>query len=338
MTDTALPVRSIFTRRIAVNVIGLLFLVLLPPVLSFLGQEYLLTLSSRILIYGLAAASLDLILGFGGMVSLGHAAFVGIGGYAVGIAASHAYASSPIFSWPFALPGSENALFVWPVGIVAAALFALVTGSICLRTKGMHFIMITLAFAQMVFYFFVSLRAYGGSDGISLYGRNRLPGMDLGSDTIFYYLCLAVLVVFLVFAIRLTKSRFGRVLQGCRDNEERVQVLGFSSYRYKLICYTLSGAVAGLSGVLLVNQGEFVSPGLVHWTRSGEIMIMVLLGGMGTLIGPVFGAAVLLLMEDFLAMYTEHWMLILGPFLLLVVLFARRGLYGLLTGNEGMKQ
>lgn len=323
-----------FNKKNILAGLGLLFFILLPLVAQTAGHDYLLSLFSRILIYGLAAASLDLILGYGGMVSLGHAAFMGIGGYTVGILAYHSYESSPVISWPLLIGGTENGLLVWPVAVVIAALFAAVTGSICLRTKGMHFIMITLAFAQMLYYFFVSLVTYGGSDGICLYNRNTLPGLDLGNDLSFYYLCLAVLVIFLAVAHRLAGSHFGRVITGCRENEQRVQVLGFAAYRYKLACYTFAGAAAGLAGALLVNQGEFVSPGLLHWTRSGEIMVMVLLGGMGTLIGPVLGAATLLLMEDFLAMYTEHWMVILGPFLLFVVLFARRGLYGVLTGNR----
>ncbi len=322
-----------FSRKAFINTIGLLCFLLLPTLTKLLGQEYLLSLFSRILIYGLAAASLDLILGYGGMVSLGHAVFMGIGGYAVGILAFHSYESSPFISWPLLVGGTENALLAWSVAVLAAALFGLVTGAICLRTKGMHFIMITLAFAQMAYYFFVSLTTYGGSDGLSLYNRNKLPGLDLDDDVSFYYLCLGILIVFLLMAHRLMQSHFGRVISGCRQNEQRVLVLGFASYRYKLACYTFAAAAAGLAGALLVNQGEFVSPGLMHWTRSGEILVMVLLGGMGTLTGPVLGAATLLLMEDFLAMYTEHWMVILGPFLIVVVLFAKRGLYGLLIGT-----
>ncbi len=322
------------SRKNIINGIGLLFFLLLPPLTQLFGQEYLLSLFCRILIYGLAAASLDLILGYGGMVSLGHAVFMGIGGYAVGIMAYHSYESIPFVSWPLLIPGTENALLVWPVAVLLAALFGFVTGSICLRTRGMHFIMITLAFAQMAYFFFISLISYGGSDGLSLYNRNKFPGLNLGNDVTFYYLCLAILVIFLIVAHRLVQSHFGRVISGCRENEQRVQVLGFASYRYKLACYTFAAAAAGLAGALLVNQSEFASPGLMHWTKSGEIMVMVLLGGMGTLTGPVLGAATFLLMEDFLAMYTEHWMVILGPFLIVVVLFAKKGLYGLLAGTE----
>ena len=301
----------------------------LPWLLQLAGQDYLLSLATRVLIYGLAASSLNLILGYGGMVSLGHAAFMGIGGYTVGILAFHSYEGSPVISWLPSFYGSENGLLVWPLAMLLAALFALVTGAISLRTRGMHFIMITLAFAQMVYFFFTSLDTYGGGDGISLYSRNRLPMLDLGSDWVFYYLCLAILLLFIFLMQRLINSRFGRVLVGSRENEQRLQVLGFATFGHRLLSYCLAGAAAGLAGALLVNQGEFVSPGMIHWTRSGEVMVMVLLGGMGTLMGPLLGAAVLLFMEEYLAMYTEHWMVILGPFLILVVLFARNGLYGL---------
>jgi len=309
-------------------------LLLLPWLLALLGQEYLLSLATRVLIYGLAASSLNLILGYGGMVSLGHAAFMGIGGYTVGILAFHHYEGSPLLSWLPHFTGSEYALLVWPLAMLFATLFGLVTGAVSLRTKGMHFIMITLAFAQMVYFFFTSLDTYGGGDGISLYNRNLLPGLDLSNDRIFYYLCLALLLGFLYLMYRLINARFGRVLIGSRENEQRLQVFGFSTFGYRLLSYCLSGAAAGLAGALLVNQGEFVSPGLMHWTRSGEILVMVLLGGMGTLAGPVLGAAVLLFLEEYLAMFTEHWMVILGPFLILVVLFARGGLYGLIFDRE----
>ncbi len=315
--------------------IAVLILVLaLPWLLEVLGQEYLLSLATRILIYGLAASSLNLILGYGGMVSLGHAAFMGIGGYTVGILAFHSYESTPVFGWLPQFAGSENGLLVWPLAMSFAVLFGLVTGAVSLRTRGMHFIMITLAFAQMVYFFFTSLDTYGGGDGISLYNRNLLPGLNLGNDWVFYYLCLAILLGFLYLVHRLINARFGRILVGSRENEQRLQVLGFSTFGYRLLSYCLAGAAAGLAGALLVNQGEFVSPGLIHWTRSGEIMVMVLLGGMGTLAGPILGAATLLFLEEYLAMYTEHWMVILGPFLILVVLFARGGLYGLLFDRE----
>jgi len=317
-------------RKMIVNLIGLAIFLILPLLTKLFDQEYLLSLFSLILIYGLAAASLDVILGFGGMISLGHAVFMGIGGYVVGILAFHKYDGSLIFGFV----GTENSLITWPIAILAAGIFGLVTGAISLRTKGMYFIMITLAFAQMGYYFFVSLSKYGGSDGLSLYNRNEFLAFDLGDDVTFYYFCLAILVLFLTIAYRVVNSHFGKVISACNQNEQRVQVLGFASYRYKLAIYTFAAAFAGLAGALLTNQNEFASPELLSWTKSGELIVMVILGGMGTLFGPVLGAATFLLMEYFLSMYTEHWMVILGPFLIVVVLFAKKGLYGLLVGSE----
>jgi branched-chain amino acid transport system permease protein len=186
----------------------------------------------------------------------------------------------------------------------------------------------------MLYYFFVSLEAYGGDDGISLFARNTLPVIDLTNDRHFYYLCLALLAAFLFFSNRLIHSRFGMVIRGCKENERRMKSLGFATFRYRLVCFVIAGAGAGLAGALIANQTEYVSPGLMHWTRSGEILVMVLLGGMGTLFGPVLGAAALLLMEELLSVFTEHWMLYLGPFLILVVLFAKHGIYGWLVGGN----
>ncbi len=318
-------------RRDVVLLGALAGALLLPPLALALDEPFYVSLASRILIYGLAAASLDLILGFGGMVSFGHAAFVGAGGYAVGILFVHGFDGSAVLGL---LPGSDNALLVWPAAMLIAGTLALVIGAISLRTGGVYFIMITLAFAQMLYFFFVSLEAYGGDDGLSLYSRSRAPGLDLADDTTFYYVCLGVLVLFLWLGRRLVDSRFGMVLRGVRENERRMQAIGFPTYRYKLAGFAIAGAVAGLSGALIANHTEFVSPALMHWTRSGEIMVMVILGGMGTLFGPVFGAAVLLLLEEVLSTWTEHWMLVLGPLLILVVLFGRRGVYGWLVGGD----
>ena len=303
---------------------------LLPQLLDLLGLQYLLSLATRALIYGLAASSLNLILGYGGLVSLGHAAFIGIGGYTAGILLYHVQAGSPILGLLRPASFWNSALVAWPLAMALAALFALVTGLVSLRTRGMHFIMITLAFAQMVYFFFTSFDTYGGSDGISLYGRNTLPGLDLGNDQVFYYLCLALLLLFLAFMHRLVHARFGRALIAGRENVVRLQALGIAPLGCQLFAYCLAGAVAGLAGALLVNQGEFISPEMMHWTRSGELMVMVLVGGMARLFGPVLGATILLFLEEYLAMYTDHWMVIFGPFLILVVLFGRSGLYGLL--------
>jgi branched-chain amino acid transport system permease protein len=321
-------------RSIAVAA-GALFLSALPILAGLADEPYLVTLFSRILIYALAAASLDLMLGFGGMVSLGHAAFFGIGAYTVAILSLHAVDGTPMLTWPLELGGSDNGLVAGGAAMLLSAGAATVIGALSLRTTGMHFIMITLAFAQMLFYFFVSLEAYGGDDGMSLFSRNTLPGIDPGSDIQFYYICLSVLAAFLFFAHRLVNSRFGMVIRGCKENERRMRALGFATFRYRLVCFVIAAAAAGLAGALIANQTEYVSPGLMHWTRSGEILVMVLLGGLGTLFGPVLGAAGLLLMEEVLAIYTEHWLVYLGPFLILVVLFAKRGIYGWIAGGEG---
>ncbi len=307
---------------------GLVLLIGLPPVASALGETFYIGFFSRILIYALAAVSLDLILGFGGMVSFGHAAFFGAGAYVVGILAYHGMEESAFINWPFVMMGTDNALISWPLAVLTSAGLALLIGAISLRTSGVYFIMITLAFAQMFYFFFTSLEKYGGDDGLSLFARSRIGGLDLNDDATFYYICLGLLIGFILLSYRLVNSRFGMVIRGSRENETRMGSLGFPTYRYKLVCFAIAGAGAGLAGALIANQTEFVSPSLMHWTVSGEILVMVILGGVGTLLGPVFGAAALLLLEEFLSVYTEHWMLVLGPILIFVVLFARRGLYG----------
>ncbi|MBF0289301.1 MAG: branched-chain amino acid ABC transporter permease [SAR324 cluster bacterium] len=326
--------RFIKNRRTLITGASFLFFLLLPLIASALGDAYLVTLFTRILIYALAAVSLDLILGYGGMNSLGHTAFFGTGAYVVGILAFHIQEETLFLSWPIELSGSSNAILVWLLAVLFSAFMSGLIGALSLRTTGIQFIMITLAFAQMLYYLFVSLEAYGGDDGISLWARNKLPIFDTADDTSFYYLCLGFLVIFVFLSYRLVHSHFGRVIRGAKQNLQRMQSLGFPIYRYQLVCFIIAGAGAGLAGALMANQSEFVSPGLLHWTHSGEMMIMVLLGGMGTLIGPILGATALLLLEEFLSVYTEHWMAFLGPFLIIVVLFAKRGLYGLLTGKE----
>ena len=324
--------RLFATRERIVLLATLAILLALPPVAEAAGSKFYISLATRILIFGLAAASLDLILGFGGMVSFGHAAFVGIGAYVVGVLFFHQFEGSTLFG----LPGSVNAFLVWPLAVLASALAALVIGAICLRTSGIGFIMITLAFAQMFYFLLVSLRRYGGDDGIALWNRSEFGGLiDIEDNTSFYYLVLAILLAFLGFCHRLLNARFGMVIRGVKENERRMRALGFPTYRYKLAAFTIAGAGGGLAGVLLANATTYAGPAFMTWARSGEIIVMVVLGGMGTLFGPVFGAAALLLMEEMLADITEHWQIVLGPILLLVVLFARRGLYGLIQGRPG---
>ena len=327
------------TRAVLVTLILFALLALLPPAMLALDQPFYISLATRVVIYAIAAVSLDLILGYGGLVSFGHGAFVGAGAYVVGILFVHAQDGSPVLDWsvpgwPVTIAGSEAALVAWPAAVIVSALMALAIGAICLRTRGVAFIMITLAFAQMLFFLFVSLPHYGGEDGISLWWRNTLPGIDLGDDVRFYYLCLALLVGFTLLCRRLVDSRFGRVLRAAKENERRLRALGVAPYPYRLTAFVIAGAGAGLAGALLANQTGFVSPSPLHWTSSGEIMVMVILGGMGTLVGPILGAAALLVLEETLSAYTSHWGLVLGPILILVVLTARRGLFGWLAGRE----
>ncbi len=311
--------RSIDRSRLAVLVVfGLLALV--PVYASVFEQPFYLSLFARVMIFALAAISLDLVLGFGGMVSFGHAAYLGVGAYAVGILAYH---------------GVDSALIQWGAAIFASALVALFVGAISLRTSGMYFIMITLAFAQMLYYLAVSLKAYGGDDGLPILKRGALGPINLSSNVQLYYLILGFLAVFLYLGHRVVRSRFGRVLEGAKWNERRTVALGIAPYRYRLVAFVLSGTVCGLAGALLATLTTFVSPSYMAWTRSGEIIVMVVLGGMSTLTGPVVGAVVLLILEEVLAKLTIHWMLILGPILVLVVLFARRGLWGWIAGRDG---
>ena len=319
------------TRERGLILAGLGLILAYPWGVSAVGQPFLIGLGTRILIMGLAAASLDLVVGFGGMVSFGHAAFFGIGGYAVGILAFHAHDGSAFLGL---IPGSDQALVAWPVAFVLGGLAALAIGALSLRTAGVHFIMITLAFAQMLFFLFISLKTYGGDDGLSFRPRNLLPGLDTRNETSFYYVVAVLLVGFLVLAGRLLDARFGTALRGVRENERRLAALGIPPYGIKLAAFTLSGAVAGLAGALMANQARFVSPELLHWTKSGDLLIMVILGGLGTLYGPVLGAAVLIMLETVLALWTEHWMVVLGPMLVALILFARGGLWGVLAGTR----
>jgi branched-chain amino acid transport system permease protein len=291
-------------------------LLLLPLYTSISGNIFMLTLFTRIVIFALAAASLNLIMGYGGMMSFGHAAYLGIGGYAVGILATE---------------GIGSGFIQWPVALLASALFALVIGALSLRTRGVYFIMITLAFAQMAYYVASGLAPYGGDDGLTIYKRSDFGGLiNLSNRVQFYYLCLCCLFGGIYLIWRIVNSRFGMVVQGLRSNEQRMQAIGFPAKRYRLVCFVIAGTMCGLAGALLANNTDFVSPAVMYWTRSGDLMVMVILGGMGSLLGPVLGAIVYLLLEEALSQVTEYWALIMGPLLLLIVLFGRGGIMGLL--------
>lgn len=296
--------------------IVLLALAVFPLVAEAMGLDFYVSVVRRVLIYAVAATSLNLILGYGGMVALGHAAFFGAGAYVVGILESY---------------GVQAGLIVWPAAAALAGVLALLIGAVSLRTRGVYFIMITLAFAQMVYYVFISLRQYGGEDGLNLAGYSSLPGVDLADSNSFYYVVLALFAVLMWAFGRLVNSRFGTALQGIRENESRMEALGYPVFRLKLAAFALSGAVAGLAGALLANHNLFISPSLMHWTQSANLLVMVLVGGIGLRYGGVAGAVVMLALEEILRMWTEYWHLPLGILLLCVVFGAPRGLAGLVA-------
>jgi len=306
--------------RAIVLATGLVLLAAVPLAAAMLNQPFYLDLVRRVMIFAIAALSLNLILGYGGMISFGHAAYLGVGAYAVGVLAHY---------------GIDNGYLQWALAIGASALVALAIGAVSIRTSGVYFIMITLAFTQMLYYLGISIAEYGGDDGMRLAVKSQFPGLiDLNDANAFYYLVLAILVLALFLGHRLVNSRFGMVIRAARSNEARTRSIGFSPYPYRLAAFVIAGAVCGLAGALLVNHTAYLTPEFMNWTRSGELMFMVILGGMASIAGPVLGAFALLLVEDALSGWTQHWQLVLGPLLVLSVLFLKRGLAGLLFGKN----
>ena len=298
-----------------VPIVIFLILAAIPVLALIRSEDYLLSLFERLMIFAIAALSLDLLIGYGGLISFGHAAFVGLGAYAVGILSAH---------------GVHDAVIALPVALLSSALFAYVTGVVCLRTKGVYFIMITLAFGQMVFFTASSLAPYGGDDGLTIAARNTLGGFAFfRSEGSLYYLIWGCLLGAYCFCRMLVGSRFGRVFRGAKENALRMETIGFNVYRFQLVAYVIAGMMAGLSGFLLANATEFVSTAYMSWQRSGDLIIMVILGGLGSLHGAIIGAGAYLLLEEWLSAFTEDWKVIFGPFLVLVVLFARGGLLGM---------
>ena len=304
---------------------------LLPLYAALAGQSFYVTLFSRILIYALAGVALNFVLGFGGLVSFGHALYMGLGAYAVGILSFH---------------GIGNGWLHLAAALVVGGLFATIIGSVVVRTGGMTFIMITLAFAQMGYFLAVSLKQYGGDDGLTIESRSSIGVLDLGSNTVLYYTILATLVAVLWLFNCILGARFGFVLKGSKSNERRMLALGFPTFRYKLAAYVISAMVCTLAGFFLANFTKFASPSYMQWSVSGELIVIIALGGMGTLFGPVVGAIVLLLLEEVLQgwkpglyppfeeIVNKHWQLFIGLFVILVVLYAKRGLYGFLVGER----
>ncbi|NMM44463.1 branched-chain amino acid ABC transporter permease [Rhodospirillaceae bacterium KN72] len=316
---------ALITPKNLVTAAVLIVLGLMPVLTTVFDQPFYLDIATRIVILAVAAASLNLILGFGGMISFGHAAFVGIGAYAVGIPIYYEYYSGFLH---------------FPLAIAVSALFALVTGAISLRTKGVHFIMITMAFSQMIFFLFLSLEEYGGDDGLLIWSDSELfDGLALDDPSTFYYVCFVSLVGVLLLLHRIVNSRFGRVIRGAKSNEKRMSALGYPTYRYRLVAYVISGALCGYAGALMGNFTNFISPDMMGWGRSGELIFMVVLGGSGSIIGPVYGVLSFLLLEEFIPDVMDlfadgagvYWHLPFGIILLLVVLFVRGGISGFLN-------
>ncbi|NKB27259.1 MAG: branched-chain amino acid ABC transporter permease [Rhodobacteraceae bacterium] len=306
-------------------------LLAIPLAAWALDAPFVITLATKVAVLALAGVGLNLALGYGGLVSFGHAAFFGIGGYASGILASNALAYTPILTWPFEVSGTTQMLIIWPVAMIAAALAALLIGALSLRTSGIFFIMITLAFGQMFFFFAISWPAYGGEDGLPIYVRSGFPGLNTLDPIQFFAIAYVLLMAAIFLVWRLTGSRFGLALQAARQNRQRLTAVGIRPYRVLLVAFVISGALTGLAGALFADLNRFVSPSMLSWQTSGEILIFVILGGVGRLFGPLAGAGLFILLEHNLGGVSDYWQLFLGALLLGVVLFARGGIIGVLA-------
>jgi branched-chain amino acid transport system permease protein len=307
--------------RLRTIVAGVLLagLALVPPIAAAMSEPYYVTLFTRIVILALAAVGLNLILGFGGLVSFGHAMYIGIGAYAVGILSYY---------------GVGNGWIQLTVALLVGMVVAVVIGFICLRTSGVAFIMITLAFAQMVYFLAISLKQFGGDDGLTIAARSDFGLFSLKSNVALYYCAFGLLVACLVAFARLVESRFGMVLRGGRSNERRMAALGFPMLRYKLTAYVISALSCVVAGMLLANLTRFAAPSYMAWQASGDLIVMVVLGGMHTVLGPVAGAVALIVFEEILSGWTTHWMVVLGPVIVLIVLTAKKGLYGYIVERD----
>ena len=301
-------------RNSAQWLLALCLLALLATPLT--GEVFYIRLVTRIFVFAILASSLNLLVGYTGLVSFGHAAFVGLGAYSVAA---------------LGMKGFSSAFVVWPAAMLAASTGALVIGALALRTSGVYFIMITLAFAQMLYYIAVGSARFGGDDGVRMAARNSLGFLDLDRPVIFFYVVAGILLCIVFASSRIVRSRFGRVLRGIKDNERRMQSLGFNTYRYKLVAFIIAGALAGLGGALDSNLNAFVSPRLFHWELSGDLLIMVILGGLGSVAGAPLGAAAFIVLEELLSSVTKHWMAIFGPLMLLVILLHKGGIYALIA-------
>jgi branched-chain amino acid transport system permease protein len=301
------------STRFVLWIVSVALLVALPPAVIALGQPFYVDLVRRIMILAIAAASLNLILGYGGLISFGHAAYLGVGAYAVGILGFY---------------GVHNGWMHLAVALGGSALVALAIGAVSIRTSGIYFIMITLAFSQMLFYLGISIEEFGGDDGMRIKTPSQFPLIDLANPIVFYYVALVLMLAAVFFVYRIVNSRFGMTLRAAKSNEARTRAIGFSPYPYRLAAFVMAGAMCGFAGMLYANHTRYITPDLASWQQSGDLMFMVILGGMASTAGPVLGTFALLLVEELLKGWTEHWQVILGPLLILSVIFFRRGLAG----------
>ncbi|MEM8627108.1 MAG: branched-chain amino acid ABC transporter permease [Pseudomonadota bacterium] len=297
-------------------------------------QPYVVTLATKVAILGLAGVGLNLALGTGGLVSLGHAAFFGIGGYAAGILSWHAQNYTPFLSWPLAIDGSTMMPVLWAAAVAIGGLAALIIGWLSLRSSGVYFIMITLAFAQMIYYFAISWPTYGGEDGLPLYVRNEFPGLNTLDPVQFFLLTFVLLCAAVWLVARITASRFGLALETARQNEARLVSVGITPFNVRLVAFTISGAITALAGALYADLNRFVSPEMLSWHTSGEIIVFVILGGIGRLCGPIAGAATYIILEQSIGPVTEYWEALLGCLLLVIVLYAPGGVMRVLAGER----
>jgi branched-chain amino acid transport system permease protein len=318
------------TRESLINLAILGLLIGTALVAQVAGQTFFVTLATKAAIFALAGVGLNLCLGYGGLVSFGHAAFFGIGGYACGVLALHGGNFTPI---AFGIPGTSQMLAIWPVAMLAAGLVAVLIGALSLRTTGVYFIMVTLAFAQMVYYFAVAWPQYGGDDGMSFYVRNRFPGLNTLVPIQYFAICAGLLLLALGLSAMITRSRFGLALQAARQNPARTVAVGIRPYKVRLTAFVISAMITGLAGALYADLNRFVSPSMLSWHMSGEIMVFVILGGVGRLCGPVAGAALYILLEHLLGGVSDYWQAPFGVLLLGIVLFAPGGLIGLARGR-----
>ena len=316
-------------REWAVNAVLAALLLAVPVAALWLDEPFYITLAARVAILALAGVGLNLALGLGGMVSFGHAAFFGVGGYVAGIMASHAFSGQPM---AFGLQGSNQMLVIWAVAMAITGVMAAGIGALSLRTSGVYFIMITLAFAQMVYFFALGWPAYGGDDGLPIFLRNQFPGLNTARIWDLFLLSYGVLLAVLGLFAMLQHSRFGVALQAIRQNPTRAAAVGISPFGVRLVAFVLSGMITGLAGAMMADLTRFVSPSMLAWQMSGELIVIIILGGVGRLFGPVAGAGILVAFEVFFGGLTQHWQLWLGLVLLAVVLFARGGLIGLIAG------